>query len=354
MSEDLRAGIIGYGLSGSVFHAPLIEATPGIAVAAIVTSDAERAANARTAHPEAAVVPDVGALLSMADQLDFVVVTTPNDTHVPFALQVIAAGLHVVIEKPVAVTSAEAREIARAARERGVTQVAFQNRRWDADFLTLQDAVAANPVGEVFRLESRMHDFEPEVTSAWRNRPDPGLGGGAVFDLGAHLIDQAIQFMGAAVSVYAEIDLRRANAEVPDDFLISLVHSGGRRSHISGAVIGSGPQPRFHAQGTHGSVTILGRDGQEDQLARGVRPGDQRWGVLQHPFAAVVDAAGEYSSPAVTGSQETFYSSLRSHIIDGSEPPVGPDEPAYVLAVIEAAYLSSAEGRVVSFVEEIS
>jgi predicted dehydrogenase len=220
-----RVGIIGYGLAGRVFHAPLIAATPGLEVGAIVTSDPGRAAQARNNHPGAEVVPDAAAIFARPDPLDLVVVATPNDSHVPLALRSIEAGVAVVIDKPLAAAVADGRRLIERSEAAGVLLTVFQNRRWDNDFLTLRSLLDEGRLGRVHRFESRFQRWRPQLRrDSWREDPDPRRAGGLLYDLGAHVIDQALVLFGPVTSVYAELDRRRAGSIVDDDVFVSLTH----------------------------------------------------------------------------------------------------------------------------------
>lgn len=208
-STDLRVGILGYGIGGQRFHAPLVAATPGLSVAVIVTSSPERADRARADYPGARVVPTADDLFTLADQLDLVVVSTPNRTHVQLALRAIEAGLPVVVDKPFAPTAADARQVVEAAARAGVGLTVFQNRRLDSDFLTVRGVLASGRLGEVYRFESRYDRWVPTPKENWREFGDPAEAGGLLYDLGAHIVDQALQLFGPVAQVYAELDRRR-------------------------------------------------------------------------------------------------------------------------------------------------
>jgi len=189
---DIRVGLIGYGLAGSAFHAPLIATTRGMRLAFVVTSNAERAAQAWAENPGVVVVDSADRLWERAGEMDLVVVALPNRTHVPLARAALRGGLAVVIDKPMAATAAEGRAVADEARERGLLLSVYQNRRWDGDFLTLRRLMAEGALGEVFRFESRFERWRPTPRGGWREDPDPAGAGGTLFDLGPHLVDQAL------------------------------------------------------------------------------------------------------------------------------------------------------------------
>ena len=194
----MRVAIIGYGLAGRVFHAPLIAATDGLEVASIVTANPERRAQAAVEHPQAPIVADVWE----GPEPDLIVVATPNDSHAPLATQGIERGVPVVVDKPMALSSREAAELVELAAQQQVLLTVFQNRRWDADLLTLRRLMDEDALGEITRFESRFERWRPEVEPAkWRDGTPPEQGGGQLLDLGSHLIDQALVLFGLASHV---------------------------------------------------------------------------------------------------------------------------------------------------------
>lgn len=351
-APSLKVAIIGFGLSGRVFHAPLISAINGFEVAAIVTANPARQEAAQTAYPSAEILATADDLFERIADIDLIVITTPNSSHVPLGRRALQAGVPAVIEKPLALSSSEALELAELASDRGIFLGAFQNRRWDSDFLTVSKLIRQGSIGDVLTLTSRFVSFEPAAMPGWRNSPEVEAGGGVLFDLGPHLVDQAVQLLGPALTVTAEINQRRDGANAPDDIFISIEHENGARSHLTGSVIGCGPVPRFHVQGSTGSITVHDRDIQEQQLSAGIRPGDSTWGLLPDPYAVITTENGEKKVPAVRGSQEQFYQVLHNHLQGRGEPPVGPGDAAYVLAVLEAAAVSARDGRHVEIADD--
>jgi predicted dehydrogenase len=326
---DLRAAIIGYGLAGSVFHAPLIDATPGLAVAAIVTGNAERQAEAGAAHPGARVVPDADALFERAGDIDLVVVATPNATHAPLALRALEAGLPVVVDKPLAPTAAAARELVDRAAELGLLLTVFHNRRWDSDFLTLRRLIAEGALGEVVRFESRFERWRPEPKAgAWREETSPEDGGGLLLDLGVHLVDQATVLFGEVSEVHAEIEHRRGGV-ADDDVFLALRHSSGTISHIWASVIAAAPGPRMRVLGDRAAYVIDELDGQEAALRSGTEPAEQ-WGRLHR-------SDGSEALRSEPGAWPVFYRDLERAIREGGEPPVDPRDGVAALEVLEEA-----------------
>jgi predicted dehydrogenase len=348
-TNRLRVGLLGYGLAGRVFHAPLVAATDGLELAVIVTADPGRRSRARADYPGVRVVETADQLFAAASGLDLVVVATPNRAHVPLARRAIDAGLAVVIDKPLAPTSADGRELIATARARGVPLTVFQNRRWDGDFLTVSRLVREGALGRVLRFESRFERWQPTIVPGFRESGQTDDAGGVLFDLGAHLVDQAMRLFGPPTTVYAELDRRRSGAAIDDDAFVALGHASGSRSHLWMSAVASQLGPRMRVIGDRAAYVKFGLDVEEDQLAAGLRPGDpgygedpiERWGRLG------TDAESE-SIPTEPGRYGAFYSGVAAALRDGSPMPVDPAESVAVLEVIEAAIRSASEARTIT------
>ena len=346
-SKPLRAGLIGYGLAGAVFHAPLIAATEGIELAAVVTSNPERAARAGGEHPGVRVLAQADALWELAAELDVVVVAAANVVHVPLARAAIEAGIPVVVDKPLAPSAAAGRELVDAARSAGVVLTVFHNRRWDGDFLTLRRLLGEGALGDAVRFESRFERWRPEVSAgAWRERDSPGEAGGLLFDLGSHLVDQALILFGRPRRVYAEIGSRRPGAVVDDDVFVSLEHPGGVRSHLSATMLAALPQARMRLLGTRATYAKEGLDGQEAALRGGARPGSPEWGrEPRDAWGRLASGTGAELVETEPGAYERFYEDLVRCLTDGGPPPVEPADAVTGLEVLEAARDSAASGK---------
>lgn len=344
----IRVGLVGFGLGGAVFHAPLIEATPALSLDAIVTANPERVARAREHYPSARVLPDVDELFSSGGELGLVVVATPNRSHVPIALSAIEAGLHVVIDKPIAPSADDARRLADAAADRGVILTVFQNRRLDGDFLTVRRLIEEGALGQVLRFESRYERWRPTVEGGWRDLGDPEEGGGMLLDLGAHLVDQAIRLFGPPTHVYGEVHVRRPKAEVNDDAFIALAHAEGVRSHLWMGLVAGSLGPRFRVLGLGGAYEKHGLDPQEAQLASGMLPGDPAYGVEPAEDWGALDRGSEREPvPTERGDYPRFYAELAAALQAGTSPPVDVQDAILALDVLEAARRSSATGTLV-------
>ncbi|MCI3930909.1 Gfo/Idh/MocA family oxidoreductase [Streptomyces sp. AN091965] len=355
--NDLRVGLIGYGLAGSVFHAPLIAATDGLALDTVVTSNPERQAEATTAYGSRTAA-DADELLDRADELDLVVIASPNKTHVPLATAALKAGLPVVVDKPLAGTAADARDLAALADERGLLLSVFQNRRWDNDFRTLRKLLAAGELGDVWRFESRFERWRPQPKGGWRESGDPEEIGGLLYDLGSHVVDQALVLFGPAVRVYAEADVRRPGARADDDTFIAITHTGGVRSHLYVSATAAQLGPRFRVLGSAAGYVKYGLDPQEAALREGRRPGDDAadgpWGAEPECMWGRVGSGespltgGGRPEPTLPGDYPAYYAAVAAALRGEGDNPVTAHEAAAALDVLEAARRSAHEGVAVT------
>ncbi|MFE2429654.1 Gfo/Idh/MocA family oxidoreductase [Streptomyces sp. NPDC059373] len=344
----LRVGLVGYGLAGSVFHAPLIAATDDLTLDTVVTANPDRQAQARAEHSGVRVAAAPEELWARAAELDLIVLASPNRTHVPLAEAALKAGLPVVVDKPIAGTAAEARALAALAEERGLLLSVFQNRRWDNDHLTLSHLIDAGELGTVQRFESRFERWRPQPKGGWRESGDPAEIGGLLYDLGSHLVDQALTLFGPVATVYAESDIRRPGAQVDDDTFIALTHTGGVRSHLWMSATAARLGPRFRVLGSTAGYVKYGLDPQEAALRDGLRPGPG-WGTEPESAWGTVGAGDDTRTvPTLPGDYPAYYAAIAAALRDGTPPPVTAAQAADALDVLEAARLSAREGRTVT------
>lgn len=340
----IRTGLIGYGLGGMAFHAPLIDAVAELELAAIVTS---RAAPVQERYPQVQVVPDVATLLADPD-IALVVVSTPNDTHFPLAKAALEAGKHVVIDKPFANTVGEAEALMALAEARGTLLSIFHNRRWDGDFLTLRNLLDDGKLGEITLYEARWDRFRPGLRDSWHEAAGPG--GGNLIDLGPHLIDQALALFGHPEKVTGDILAQREGSLVDDYFELTL-HYGRMRAILSSASIVPAPRPRFAVHGTKASFVKYGIDPQEAQLRAGGRADDPGHGV-EEPAQYGMLVSGDGSKqpvPSERGDYRRFYSGVAQAIEAQAPLPVLPADALAGLRIIELARRSAAEGGSLPF-----
>jgi predicted dehydrogenase len=336
-STPLRVALIGYGFAGKTFHAPLIRSVPGLAVSTVVSRDA---AKVRADLPGMHVVANVDAALS-DPQTDIIVIASPNDTHAPLARAAMEAGKHVVVDKPFALDLEQARELAGVAREHKRILSVFQNRRWDSDFLGVRQAVAQGTLGEVTHFESHIDRFRPQVRTRWREQA--GAGAGLWYDLGPHLVDQALCLFGLPDRVWASLATQREGGVVTD-WAHAVLEYGERRVILHAGMLVAGGSARFTVHGTQGSLVKAAIDPQEAQLISGMRPGDEGWGEDPDDLQ-LYDGQGAVTRVAPPkGDQSRYYAAFRDAVLGRGANPVTPQQAITVMAVIEAAMASAARG----------
>jgi predicted dehydrogenase len=337
--KKIKVALFGFGLGGRVFHAPFLAADPRYELKVIVTSDPGRAAAARLAYPQAQVVPSAEDALNAAGDLDLAVISTPPATHAALAEAALEASLHVVVDKPFVVDSAAGQRLVELAAARSLVLSVFQNRRWDGDFLTVERLLREGALGQVRRFESRMEFFKPQVAKPWKKSAGPQEGGGILYDLGPHLIDQALRLFGPATLEHAELATGRAGGGPDDDAFLVLRHDQGVLSHLAMNFLAPQAGPRFRLTGSEASYTKWGVDPQEAAIEAGMpledplygREPRELWGRLGHdPSALPVETEkGDYAA---------FYRDFAGAVQEGSEVPVRPEDSLAGLRLIEQAH----------------
>lgn len=338
--RPVRTVLVGFGHGGSVFHAPLIRHEPGLDLAVVVTPSPERREAARAAYPTVLVAATLDDALQAVPDLGLAVIATPHATHAPLAAAALARGLHVVVDKPLVVHADDGGRLIDAARAAGTLLVPFHNRRWDGDFLTVRAVVAAGGLGEVRFFESAMESWKPSISKPWKRAAGPADGGGVLYDLGSHLIDQALALFGPAVPVYAELRSDRGGAAEDSAFLV-LRHDGGVTSHLHAGTLAPLARPRFRVTGAQGGLTITGTDPQEALLAAGVPPD----GLVDAADALMVPPRGmmgrDTDAEALVvgpGRYPDFYAGLVTALHGDGPPPVQAVEALDVVRLIEEVH----------------
>ena len=337
----VAVAVIGYGLAGRVFHAPLIAGAPGLRLAAIVSRQKEAV---RADYPGTAV-PTLEEMLG-DPAISVVVVATPNDSHLDLASRALAAGKHVVVDKPFALTSAEARQLIARAEAAGRMLSVFHNRRWDSDFLTLQRLIADGSLGEITFFESHFDRFRPQVTDRWRDAAGPATG--IWYDLGSHLADQALQLFGAPQAVFADLGARRSGARTTDYFRV-LLRYPKLRVVLTGNALAPADELRLRVHGTRSSYIKHGLDPQEPFVRGGGRPDDPRFGVDPRPGVLLLSDGSSQPVPAERGDYRQYYAGLRDAVLGRGPLPVTVNQALAVMQLLEAGEASAAQRREIPF-----
>ena len=346
--QPVRVALVGYGNAGRIFHAPLVSAVPGLVLACIVSSKPEAVARDWPSVPTLATPQQ-----AFADPaIDLVVIATGNGSHHALAKEALLAGKHVVVDKPFTVTLAEAEDLLAVARAQGRVATVFQNRRWDADFLSLRAVLAAGTLGRVVHFESHFDRYRPDVPQRWRDDDLPGSG--LWFDLGPHLLDQALQLFGCPDDLQLDLALQRDGARTNDWFHAVLrygSHDAALRVVLHAGALVPALGPRFAVHGTLGSFVKYGLDPQEDALKAGGRPdaaAPGNWGRDAMPGQLVRQAGGQVltaPAPDMAGNYPAFYAQLLAHLRGQAPVPVSPADARQVIALLVRGEQSARQGH---------
>lgn len=350
MSSNIRTGIIGYGLSGRVFHAPFIHAVEGYELAKISTSNPDRKALALSRYPQTQIVPTGQAIID-DPTIDLVLVTSPNTDHFRWAKEALLAGKHAVVEKPFTINTAEADELIALSKKQGKILTVYHNRRFTSDTKTVKKLLDSGLLGDIVDYETHFdrYRFEPRPGGAWREEPLPGSG--IFYDLGSHLIDQALWFFGMPTGVTAEINKQRPWAKADDHFDVRL-HYPTFTATLKSGMICRIPGATYMLHGTNGSYVKYGLDVQEATLDAGAKPEGKDWGREPENIWGTLNA--EYKGVKFQGKVESeqgdyreYFINLRDAIHGKAELAVKPEEARNVMRIIELAFQSSEEKRTI-------
>ena len=362
-NPTIRTAVIGYGLAGRVFHCPFVQAVPGLELTSIIVGNPERAAAAKTAYPEAKILATPDEALK-DPTIDLIVIATPNDTHFTLTQAALNANKHVVVDKPLTTSAAEARTLITLAAEKGKILAPYHNRRYDTDFLTLRKLIADNTLGRITQIIAHFDRYRPLVRpNTWK---ESGFTNGLLYDLGPHLIDQALALFGAPARITCTDRTIRDVTDIDDFVSVILeydapIKNGEIRTfyyECHATMLAADPSPRFRVHGTLGSYTKQGLDPQEQALIKGTRPpemGSQEpwlpepesaWGTLT--LATKLTEPVELSRnpyPSVTGDYRLYYANVRD-AINGTAPLAIPSEDGYrVIRLLDLARESSKQQR---------
>ncbi|HHA1403978.1 TPA: oxidoreductase [Enterobacter ludwigii] len=340
MSDSIRVGLIGYGYASKTFHAPLIAGTPGMALAAVSSSDATKV---HADWPSVPVVSEPKHLFNDPN-IDLIVIPTPNDTHFPLAKAALEAGKHVIVDKPFTVTLSQARELDALAKSFGRVLSVFHNRRWDSDFLTVKALLNEGTLGEILFFESHFDRFRPQVRNRWREQAGPGSG--IWYDLAPHLLDQAVNLFGLPVSMTVDLAQLRPGAQTTDYFHAVLSYPQ-RRIVLHGTMVAAAESARYILHGTRGSFVKFGLDPQEERLKNGERLPQEDWGYdMRDGVVTRVEGEDRVEETLLTipGNYPAYYAAIRDALNGTGDNPVPASQAIQIMELIELG-IESAKHR---------
>lgn len=346
MEKKIRVGLLGYGLAGRVFHVPLLQSVSNFQLVAICSSRIDEIA---ALDATIQVVQEPKKIFE-DPSIELVIIATPNDTHASLAKEALNNGKHVVVDKPFALNYREAREIVTLAEQKQLFLFAFHNRRWDSDFLSVRKAIQDELIGRVALFESHLDRFRPIVRDRWKESGEAGTG--VWWDLGPHLIDQAICLFGKPLSVTADFAILREGGKSVDFSHVILRYEQCRvilQANLNSPDGMSGGPPRFSVFGRSGSLIKRGFDLQEAQLTAGLRPGSQGWGIDTDELEIYDELQKKTTRPAEVGSQEKYYEMVAQCLRGASNAfsPISFEEMLLVQEIMEAAIISAEQGKTV-------
>jgi scyllo-inositol 2-dehydrogenase (NADP+) len=341
MGEEIGVGVVGFGLAGRAFHAPVIRATPGLRLVAILQRHGDEAAEK---YPDVRVVRSLDDLLAIPE-IRLVVIATPNDTHAAIAKACLSAQRDVLVDKPFAPTLEEARSVVELARKCGRIVTVYQNRRYDGDFQAIRQIVGEGSIGRVVRFETTYDRYRPMLkANAWREKSGPG--NGILFDLAPHLIDHALVLFGMPQAITADVRIERDQGVVDDAFDVLLHYPRGLRAALRASMLAVAARPRFVVQGTRGSLFKQSFDPQESNLRRGKVPENEAWGAEpQQDWIQMTTLEGESPVttrvPSANCDYRDFYANLRDALLGKAKLAVTPEYALDAMRVLELARESS-------------
>lgn len=346
---NIKVGLIGFGMAGRVFHAPLIDHVEGLQLSSIRETKKDNIEIIKERYPQAKIVDSSEAIFNGLD-IDLIVIAVPNKYHYEIAKQALLAGKHVVVDKPVTVTSAEAQELINIAKEQKKVLSVYQNRRWDSDFLTVKKVIASGKLGRIVEYESHFDRFRNDIRpDSWKE--EGSLGTGVLYDLGSHLIDQALVLFGLPESVSADIRVQRDNSEIPDYFALMLEYGEFKVTIKSGMLVKE-PLPKYIISGTEGAFVKYGMDIQESTLNEAkITLSDPKWGEEPEEIWGVLNTVkdGRRNLKSEKGNYAAYYENVQAAINGNEDLFVTAEQAANIINIIELAMKSNEEKRTIPF-----
>lgn len=344
--NPIKTALLSYGMSGEIFHAPLLSADPGFSLTSIVQRNSEKA---KQRYPEVTIAKHVDEVFT-DPSIELVVINTPNESHYQFAQQALEAGKHVIVEKPFTVTIQEADLLIALAQKKNKVLTVFQNRRWDGDFLTVKKIIDNKCVGKVAEFELHYDRYRNYIeANTWKEEQGPGSG--ILYNLGSHMLDQVLVLFGMPEEVDARVGIQRPNGKV-EDFYDIRMHYRGFNAIVKSSYLVREPTPRYILHGTEGSFIKYGIDPQEQALKEGKIPGGQAWGSepkdLWGKLNTTLDGLHiEGYVETIPGNYLMFYKNVHDCIRIGQSLAVKPEQSRDVIKLIEACYESNISRKAV-------
>lgn len=344
-NKTLRVGIIGFGLAGQTFHAPLVRATPGLQITAVASSGPDKV---HAALGDAVTVLADPHALATSELVDLVVIASPNATHFELAALALEAGKHVVVDKPFTATVQEARQLAALAAARSLFLSVFHNRRWDSTTLTASKLLAAGTLGTIRHAAIHFDRFRPQPLPRWKE--EAADGGGTWMDLGPHMLHEALHYFGWPLAIQADLASLRPGSKADDCIHARLRYADGLRVDVAASMLTAAPRPRVALYGTRGSYVKQGLDPQEATLKTGRLPGedDAAWGIDAEQGMLSLEEHGVVQAtpiPTENGAYQEYYRQVRDAILDGAPNPIPLTDAIAVMQLLEAGRRSHAERR---------
>ncbi len=339
MTAKIKTGLVGYGRIGETMHAPLIDHESLLEFTAVVERNREKS---KEKFPDITIYRSLDEMLHQSN-VQLVVICTPNTDHFPQAKAALEAGKHVVVDKPITVSVKEAETLDQLAKSKGLVLSVFQNRRWDGDFLTVQQLLEEKVLGRIVHFESHFDRFRPKPNTNWREKKVPGSG--ILYDLGPHLIDQAIRLFGMPEWVYAEILHQRTGIEADDFFDLTMMY-GQMKVRLTASIMLNAPLPKFLILGEKGSYSKFGLDVQEAAFKADIQPGTHGWGMdAEEDWGKIFLENESYAYPTLPGDYTQYYKNIAKTILGEEELKVKVEQAIQAMKILEAAQKSHQEGR---------
>ena len=355
--KPIKTALTSYGMSGLVFHGPLLETHPGFEITSILEWSGKRRSEGR--HPGAMIEKEYDKILKDRS-IELVIINSPDHLHHEMAIKALDHGKSIVVEKPFTLTTKQAEEVIGKAVQKGIMVSVFQNRRWDGDFLTVREVIESGSLGRLVSFESHFDRFRNYIQESWKENKN--VGAGTLYNLGSHMIDQALDLFGMPEFIFADVRGQRTGSEVDDSFDI-FMHYPEVKCLVRGSYLVKEQGPRYILHGTHGSFLKWGLDPQEEALKAGQVPGLKDWGA-EHPDmfgvlnteaggteAGDTEAGGDTEKrekiPTIPGNYMAYYDNIYEHLRHGTELAVKAEEARNVIRIIEAAYESAKKGETV-------